>query len=101
MGECTLCSSNLTQHVLLPAHIIFGAFLAAVTVYYDGQDCDEMCVCVCGGVSYSFWALLSRNIIKRFTANVRRWGHVVDSGPDNITNLTVSIQNKTNSCCGY
>lgn len=46
MGECTLCSSNLTQHVPLPALIIFGAFLAVGAVYYDSQGCDKIVMCV-------------------------------------------------------
>lgn len=54
MGECTLCSSNLTQHVPLRALIIFGAFLAVGTVYYDSQGCDKIVMCVVFFVGFFF-----------------------------------------------
>lgn len=65
MGECTLCSSNLTQHVPLRALTIFGAFLAVGTVYYDSQGCDKIVMCVLFfllGFFLAFWALFLGNI---------------------------------------
>lgn len=94
MGECTLCSSNLTQHVPLRALIIFGAFLAVGTVYYDSQGCDKIVMSVLVfllGFFLAFWALFLGNIIKRSITNVRHQSHVVDSGltcPSQITSIT-------------